>query len=113
MKIRYGFVSNSSTCSFIIIGRRIDRDDIEDEFRKEFGLKETDNVEFADVDFYDWMDEKYIDGGGDSYCYEGIQVAHLGCNEYEFDETEMSLSEIIEMMKDIPDAKLYVGSYGC
>jgi len=51
MKIRNGFVSNSSTSSFLIYGIALE----DDEIRKSLGIKEFDD----EVDLYDIEDDLY------------------------------------------------------
>lgn len=59
MKARFGFVSNSSSCSFLIYGIRIDQDKLSEILKDEFkqGLEEA----IEDDNLYDFLEKIFPD----------------------------------------------------
>lgn len=75
MKLRMGFVSNSSTSSFVMLGVRMTLDDVKDLMRPVFfAAASNQGDDYSDDDFWEWIDNsdwyyqenwfgKYITGG--------------------------------------------------
>jgi hypothetical protein len=100
MKTRNGFVSNSSSSSFVIYGKTFEREDLEDAIIE---LKNLPTNHFTDNDgeddYYELLDELlseeftwHIDSNDDDTTYVGIDLT-----EIEEDET---LRQFKERVKD-------------
>jgi len=65
MKIRNGFISNSSSCSFVLIGVEIDKDKLDKtELLKKLNIQEYNNIlkeSKNDEDFEDMLNETLMD----------------------------------------------------
>ena len=106
-KIRNGFVSNSSSCSFVIIGVKMSNTDI----MEKFNIGEDDDfydcLEDTDFDFVN-LDDDYIIGKKIAY---GSDYEITG-SDYSFDELKQISEEIKEKLSS-NDVKLYTGSEMC
>lgn len=74
MKIRNGFVSNSSSSSFLIYGIQME----ESELLENLSLKQTDNEEDAYEDIYEVLDEAFRKTGMVYVCPEGFDYWYIG-----------------------------------
>ena len=130
MKKRNGFVSNSSSSSFVIIGYKIKS--LEDIFKKLNPSKYEEIVKEAEEDaweindiLYDYVHDnglvdglKFLtDGYGDS-----DYIGHIVSEEkdYQLSNNELSGQEIIKIMEDVKNKagmeempSLIAGSRGC
>ena len=107
MKIRKGFVSNSSTSSFILIGEKVTSKEIIDAYEKcedfnETVLVEEDYYEMCEtLDNFFYVDEDF---------YKGILLADWS-NEGYLTTEEFNLSSLLTKINDIKNPKLYYGTY--
>lgn len=106
MKIRNGFVSNSSSSSFIMVAVKIKSEDIS----KMYNLTEDD-------DLYDILET-------DGYFYEyergifGVMLASSGDDSI-LDDREYTLDDLAQVIQKVSDKtgktdiKIYTGERGC
>ena len=124
MKIRHGFVSNSSTSSFVVAGFRIGKGDDLDKFKK---YAKDNNIEFddEDFDFYEllekihdeiWVWEDYennlyvvgecITEGDDFLEFTHTDLQDIGCSE--------ALQKVMEITGyDPPAIEIITGTRDC
>ena len=116
MKIRSGFVSNSSSSSFVLYGIKIKDGDISHKelcktYLNEIYIKEEKNV---DVDWCDiWYENCYdsdydiINCGYSGDLWIGELISEGGSGE-------MSIEDLLKMkITERKDCKIYYGTYGC
>lgn len=75
MKIRYDYVSNSSTSSFFIIGKTYERDEIYDLIRKYHQDFTDEEIEY----FYDFDFEKWLEKDFDLSYHRGFEESYYAC----------------------------------
>jgi len=126
MKIRNGFVSNSSSSSFVVLGYKIETS----KFDKEKYLKNAkidfneNNVDEIDDTFYETLyeDEHIISDGEGGYLYIGKVLAETG-SDVGFEDIEIDVSDD-KALKEIKaigkeygvsknPIKIYVGTIAC
>lgn len=113
MKTRAGFVSNSSTSSFVVIGTKLTNKEYKefiDNAAKKYEIKEEDDVRDC-LDDLDWFIETE---------YETIVGYELASSDSdgEMSESELSLMDLTEKAKVIKEltgkkAKLITGTRMC
>ena len=91
MKIRQGFVSNSSSSSFVIIGMKIDRHDVNEEL--EGVVKKMKGFDIIDDEESGYQDPDFVIVG--KTIVEG--------DDYDIPESETSITEIKDMEQDLID----------
>ena len=109
MKIRQGFVSNSSTSSFILIGRKSSNEELIEEYKK---LDNYIQEYVDDLSYYEMceaLDNFYILGDSYDDVYKGELLADWS-DDYLGDE-EFDLNVLIDKIKDIKNPKLFYGTY--
>jgi hypothetical protein len=127
MKIRTGFVSNSSSSSFVLYGIKLkSEENIESLCRKFLTEEQIKECEYeGEVDWYDCFYENNVETklkldviscgySGDLWIGKTIITGDYDLENGEIDITE--LKKIDEKINDIfPDLnhKLYYGTYGC
>lgn len=97
MKTRQGLVSNSSTCSFVVIGIPVTPKQI-GELAKKFGEPDMDEWEFRE-----WLEEErgfvIEECEGKPSNVIGVQVAHMSSDDYGLSESRQPLTQLIEKVE--------------
>ena len=115
MKTRNGFVSNSSTSSFIIVGTRMEKD----EFLNYIGIENTE-----EVNIYDIINENDFDGDAvfddDECIYFGEYIhgseSFRDCPSFEIKEFSQKIKNKTPVLEKLEKAgykiKLHMGEVG-
>jgi len=102
MKIRNGFVSNSSASSFLIYGLEIDSTDLEEILRGKMPKK--DNNDDIDIDIYEELDDIIPSKSQlKSYSPESCGVFYIGCSWDNIDDNETGKQFKERVEKEIRD----------
>ena len=123
MKIRNGFVSNSSSSSFVILGCELDYDDTEAQkdiltkLEVEFDCKDADSISDK---FYNLETDSGISVlTDDCRCFIGKVIADVH-DDSSIEESELDIEELsktIDKLKEIlvskHSIKLYAGTRAC
>jgi hypothetical protein len=111
MKIRNGFVSNSSSSSFIILGINVS-----DDIFSKFGTDEKQDYEFFEESDIDYFYDEYGDGGyylGDMLA-DGEEFLDEGSIDVENFKSNKKIEELKKMFKEkdipLPPVKVYYGT---
>lgn len=133
MKLRAGFISNSSTCSFVMCGYKIPEEDsyqsiiqkvlgitpgqMVEEIRKKYSHQKNITQDFIEDYCYDWINDiNYEENGIDVQTGEGIngiivgiKIAHTSTEDCDIKEKEINLLEIQKQI-DIIGKRLNIDS---
>jgi hypothetical protein len=115
MKTRNGFVSNSSSSSFIIIGKLLDENDIK-KIISHFNLK--DEEEFFSDFIYSCEEIQFVHNGEENETYAGDVICDSsdGINDFVFPLVKIIEGPEIKKLKEIIgefEIHLCAGNYPC
>ena len=130
MKIRNGFVSNSSSSSFVIVGYKMKDLNLSDENKKNM----MDKLDYQGKSSYfadNWYDFLYSDSlekigknigylGGDGSGYIGLIIVDIPSDSYDRESSSIELSEVNDKIKKLKeflnvevDPKIYSDTRSC
>ena len=119
MKTRTGFVSNSSTCSFVVMGVPITRKQLDDLIDR-FGEPDMDAWEFGEM-----LEERHgvrLESTKDDGRYNimGIEIAHMSSEDYGLKDSKEPLANLVERIEAMKqkfglegETTIYTGTKGC